>query len=149
MVSQSRTKPLFNFLGYIYVYDVRTCYSYIELWIERNFLGFSRYYFSSAKKKKARIIHSKAKIGGFVMWYILVTHFLSFRGETTWSNPGMLFFLFLPFALSFCCSAPHVAAKGRVINQHFCAKPYNVVTLTDEYLLVFYFLVHLPSQSWR
>ena len=92
MVSQSQTKPLFNFLVYIYVYDVSTCYSYIELRIERNFLGFSRYYFSSAKKK-ARIIHSKAKIYGFVIWYVLVTHFLSFRGETTWSNPGMLFFL--------------------------------------------------------
>ena len=61
MVSQSQTKLLFNFLVYIYVYDVNTCYSYIELRIERNFLGFSRYYFSSAKKKKCENHTLKSK----------------------------------------------------------------------------------------
>lgn len=61
MVSQSQTKPLFNFLVYIYVYDVSTCYSYIELRIERNFLGFSRYYFSTANKKKCENHTLKSK----------------------------------------------------------------------------------------
>ena len=101
MVSQSQTKPLFNFLVYIYVYDVSTCYSYIELWIERSFLGFSRYYFSSAKKKNARIIHSKAKIGGFVMWYILVTHFSVFQREDNLVQSRYGFLLIPPICFEF------------------------------------------------
>ena len=139
MVSQSQTKPLFNFLVYIYVYDDSTCYSYIELRIERNFLGFSRYYFSSAKKKCEN--HTLKSKNWWVFYVVYFSnHFSVFqRGDNlVQSRYG---FLLIP-PIRFCCSAPPV-----VINQHFCAKPYNVVTLTDEYLLVFYFLVHLPSQS--
>ena len=146
MVSQSQTKPLFNFLVYIYVYDVSTCYSYIELWIERSFLGFSRYYFSSAKKKKCENHTLKSK-NWWVCYVVYFSNSFFCLSEGRQLGPIQVWFSSYSSYLSFCCSAPHVEAKGRVINQHFCAKPYNVVTLTDEYLLVFYFLVHLPNQS--